>query len=104
MAYFSTFFDLQAPKRYARAIRLIKKCHVFVKKCHVIPLARPYEHLAYFRQKDRTLSPFLRGFSDPMNNLKTYKTKEQNKALHRTSHKVRRPVNADVGIINAAYK
>ena len=52
---FFNFFDLQAPKRYARAIRLIKKCHVFVKKCHVIPLARPYEHLAYFRQKDRTL-------------------------------------------------
>ena len=36
-----------------------------------------------------------------MNNLKIYKTKEQNKALHRTSHKVRRPLNRDVrgGII-----
>ena len=55
MAYFSTFPTYRHQKRYARTIRLIKKCHVFVKKCHVIPLARPYEHLAYFRQKDRTL-------------------------------------------------
>ena len=55
MAYFSTFPTYRHQKRYARTIRLIKKCHVFVKKCHVIPLARPYEHLAYFRQKDRNL-------------------------------------------------